>query len=71
MVLLLLDDRLARREAKAQGLSVAGTAAVVGLAQRRGVIDSARHVFESLLRSDFRIAPEVIRAVLEEIESKT
>ena len=69
-VLVLLDDRLARREAKTTNLSLAGTAAVIGLAQRRGVIDSARQVFERLLRSDFRIAPEVIRAVLEEIESE-
>ncbi len=64
-VLVLLDDRLARREAKTRGLRVAGTAAVVGLAQRQGIIESARDVFESLLRSGFRIAPEVIRAVLE------
>lgn len=69
--LVLLDDLLAQREAKARGVSVAGTAAVVGLAQRRGVIDSAREVFEGLLRSDFRIAPEVIRAVLEELDSES
>ena len=65
-VLVLLDDRLARREAQAAGLNVAGTAAIVGLARRRGLIESARDVFEQLLRSDFRIAPEVVRAVLED-----
>ncbi|MYA09547.1 MAG: DUF3368 domain-containing protein [Holophagales bacterium] len=65
-VLVLLDDRLARREARAAGLNVAGTAAIVGLARRRGLIESARDVFERLLHSDFRIAPEIVRAVLED-----
>ncbi len=62
---MLVDDRLARREARAAGLGVAGTAAIVGLARRRGLIESARDVFERLLRSDFRITPEVVLAVLE------
>ncbi len=66
--LLLMDGRLARREAVARGLRVAGTAAVVGLAERRGIIPSARDAFETLLRSDFRIAPAVIRAVLTELD---
>lgn len=65
-VLVLLDDRQARREARAASLSVAGTAAIVGLARRRGLIESARDVLEQLLQSDFRIAPEVVLAVLED-----
>jgi len=67
-VLVLMDDRLARREARAQGLSVAGTAAVVGMARTQGLIPSARDVFEALLRSDFRISPEVIQEVLDKVE---
>ena len=67
-VLVLLDERLGRREARAAGLEVAGTAAIVGLAQKRGIIESARDIFEQLLRSDFRIAPEVARAVLDATE---
>lgn len=66
--LLLMDDRLARREATARGLAVAGTAKVIGLAKRAGLIPSARVAFEALLRSDFRIAPSVIAAVLHEVE---
>jgi len=65
--LVLIDDRLARREARAAGLRVAGTAAVIGMAERRGLIPSAAKVFEQLLRSDFRISPEVIRAVLDQL----
>lgn len=65
-VLVLLDDRQARREARAARLSVAGTAAIVGLARRRGLIESARDVLEQLLQSDLRIAPDVVLAVLED-----
>lgn len=67
-VLVLMDDRLARREARAAGVNVAGTAAVVGMARSRGLIPSARDVFEALLQSDFRISREVIREVLDQVE---
>jgi predicted nucleic acid-binding protein len=66
--LALIDDRLARREARAAGVHLAGTAAVIGTALARGLIPSAREVFELLLRSDFRISPAVIRGVLERVE---
>jgi predicted nucleic acid-binding protein len=64
-VLLLIDERAGRAVAQDLGITVAGTAAVIGLAQQRGLIASARAVFEELHASDFRIAPEVIRAVLD------
>ncbi len=63
--LVLMDDRLARRETRAAGLSVAGTAAVIVMAQRRGLVASARKVFEKLLQSDFRISAKVIQAALD------
>jgi predicted nucleic acid-binding protein len=66
--LALIDDRLARREARAAGLRLAGTAAAIGMARAHGLIPSAREVFERLLRSDFRISPTVIRGVLERVE---
>ncbi|MDY7096162.1 MAG: DUF3368 domain-containing protein [Acidobacteriota bacterium] len=68
--LLLMDDRTARREAQSMGLAVTGTAAVIGMAQKRGVIPSARDVFEQLLQSDFRIAPKILREILLELEEK-
>ena len=36
--LVLLDDRLARRQARAEGLRIIGTAAVIAMAQRRGLV---------------------------------
>ncbi|MCX5930703.1 MAG: DUF3368 domain-containing protein, partial [Cyanobacteria bacterium] len=41
-----------------------GTAAVIGMARQSNLIPSARAVFTQLHGSDFRIAPEVIHAVL-------
>jgi predicted nucleic acid-binding protein len=66
--LVLIDDRLARREARAAGVQVTGTAAIIGMARTRGLIPSAREVFERLLQSDFRISPGVIRGVLDRVE---
>jgi len=45
-------------------IKVAGTAAVIGMARQRRLIDSARAVFTELHANDFRIAPAVIQAVL-------
>ncbi len=63
-VLLIMDERLGRAVAKEKGLKVVGTAAIIGLAKKQGLITSARSVFEILHRSDFRISPAVINQVL-------
>lgn len=62
--LVLMDERAGRAVAQALGLRVAGTAAVIGMAKQRGLIESARQVFERLHRGDFRISPQVIKTVL-------
>ncbi len=62
--LLLMDERAGRAVAQEFGLQVAGTAAVIGMAKQRGLITSARQVFECLHLSDFRISPQVIKTVL-------
>jgi predicted nucleic acid-binding protein len=64
-VLLLIDERAGRAVAQELGITVAGTAAVIGMAHQRGLISSARDVFAALHASDFRIAPAVIQAVLD------
>lgn len=62
--LILMDERLGRVIAQEHGIAVAGTAALIGLAKQRGLIDSAAAVFERLLQTDFRIAPGLIAGVL-------
>lgn len=63
-VLLLMDERAGRAVAQERGLKVAGTAAVIGLAKQRGLINSARDAFALLHGTDFRISADVIRTVL-------
>jgi len=65
--LLLMDERAGRMIAQERGLRVAGTAAIIGLAKQRGLIPSAREVFALLHAAEFRIAPEVIRTVLQRV----
>lgn len=62
--LLIMDERAGRAVAKEQGLRVIGTAAIIGLAKKQGLIASARAVFETLHNSDFRISAAVINQVL-------
>ena len=64
--LLLIDERAGRAVAQDLGISVAGTAAVIGQARQRGLIASARDVFAALHASDFRMAPGVIGCFQEE-----
>lgn len=66
-VLLVMDERAGRAVAKEIGLKVIGTAAIIGIAKRQGLIHSAREVFEKLHQSDFRIAPAVIKQVLSSV----
>lgn len=68
--LLLMDERAGRALAEEHQLRVAGTAAVIGMAQTRGLTPSARAIFEALLQSDFRISAEVIRTVLARVDSR-
>lgn len=63
-VLLIMDERAGRAVAKEKGLRVIGTAAIIGLAKKQGLIASARAVFEVLHHSDFRISAAVINQVL-------
>jgi predicted nucleic acid-binding protein len=65
--LLLMDERAGRAVAQEFGLQVAGTAALIGMAKQRGLVTAAKPVMERLHRSDFRIAAEVIRTVLQRV----
>lgn len=65
--LLLIDERAGRAVAQEFGIQVAGTAAVIGMAKKRGMIVSARQIFERLHQSDFRISAQVITTVLRRV----
>lgn len=63
-VLLIMDERAGRAVAKEKMLRVIGTAAIIGMAKKQGLITSAREVFEVLHTSDFRISAAVINQIL-------
>ena len=62
-----MDERAGRAVAQELGIQVAGTAAVIGLAKKQGLIPSAKASFERLHVLDFRISAQVIRAVLSRV----
>lgn len=62
--LLIMDERAGRAIAREKGITVIGTAALIGEAKKRELIPSARHAFEVLHQSDFRISANVIKIVL-------
>lgn len=58
--LLILDDRAARLEARACGLAMMGTAALIALCKARGLIAEVRPLLESLRLAGYHLGDEVI-----------
>ncbi len=65
--LLIMNERAGRAVAKEKGLRITGTAAIIGLAKKQGLLASARDTFEVLHNSDFRISATVIKLVLDSV----
>ena len=59
--LLIMDDRLARREAMRLGLDFIGTARVLHLAEQRSLIDDAETVLTRMAEHGYRISPRLLR----------
>ena len=66
-VLLVMDDRAGRLEARSRGLALIGTAALIGLAKTQGLIPEARPLLERLGQAGYFIGPPVLAAVLAEV----
>jgi len=66
--LVLIDEREARktlRSLASDTIGVSGTIAVVGAAKQRGLIPSARAVFEELQRKNFYVSRALVAGILE------
>ena len=58
--LLIVDDRLARREAMRLGLDYIGTARLAYLAERASIIDDAESLVQRMTEGGYRISPQVL-----------
>jgi len=67
-VLIVMDDRAGRLEAKSLGLEFIGSAAVIGLAKTEGLIPAARPLLERIVASGYFIGPAIVSAILEKVE---
>lgn len=63
---IVVDERAARRYAKAQGLRVMGTVGVIMLATSKGLLAAARPSFVKLVEAGFRVDPELLDRLLAE-----
>ncbi len=63
-VLIVMDDRAGRLEAKSRGLALIGSAALIGLAKTHGLVPAARPLLEQIVASGYFIGPSIVSAVL-------
>jgi predicted nucleic acid-binding protein len=63
-VILILDDKKARRVAQQIGLRVIGTVGMLLRAKRQGVIAEIKPLLTALIQADFRITDAIIREAL-------
>jgi len=66
-VLLLIDDRCGRAEARRQGLFLMGTAAVLVLAKERGLVKSCKPLLLALRDQGYYLSDSLIAAVLKQV----
>jgi len=62
--LLILDDRAARQQAQAQGLTVAGSVGVLLAADQQGLLDF-KQALDELLATGFRLRPSEYQRVVD------
>lgn len=65
-VLLLIDDRCGRAEARRQGLAIIGTAAVLVLAKERGLVAACAPLLDALRSEGYYLSDSLVAAVLQQ-----
>jgi len=61
--LLLVDDRLARREAARRGIPFIGTVRVLWVAEQRGLIPSAERIVGQMRVNGYRISVDLLEVI--------
>ncbi|MCS7209217.1 MAG: DUF3368 domain-containing protein [Fimbriimonadales bacterium] len=69
--LLLIDERVGRRRARAEGLQALGTLGILKWAKARGLLESVGAVMDSLIRCGFRVAQSLYQSVLTQVGETT
>ncbi len=64
--LLILDDRLARKQAARLGIAFVGTVRLLVHAEEQNVIDSAEAIIKTMRERNYRISPEILKAIRRE-----
>ena len=59
--LLIVDDRLARREATRRGLDYIGIVRMLHLAEQRSIVDNAEATIQRMAECGYRISPLILR----------
>ena len=65
--LLIVDDRLARRQALACDLSIIGTVRLLDIAEKQGIISSAEQLIKNMSEQGYRISPTLLQQIRGEI----
>jgi predicted nucleic acid-binding protein len=63
--LVILDERLARKIAKTQGLNIVGTVGILKHARDRGLLADLKGALDELRRNGIRISDKLYREVLD------
>ena len=64
---MILDDALARKQAIRLNLSLIGTAAVLFMAQRKGLITHAEDLITELNQVGYRISAQVVEQLKQQL----
>jgi hypothetical protein len=66
-VLLLVDDRCGRAEARLHGLAILGTAAVLVLAKERNLVAACAPLLQSLREQGYYLSDALVAAILNQV----
>ncbi len=61
--LLIVDDRLARRQALRHGLNIIGTVRLLDIAEKKGIISSAEQLIDDMSECGYRISPKLLEQI--------